>query len=219
MYIKICGITNLADARVAVEAGADMLGFVFYEKSPRYIAPECAREIALVTRHLSPVTFVGVFVNESLARVRAIMDIAQLDLAQLHGDEPAEMVRALSPRAYKALRPRDAAEARAAIETYRAVVDGSAPAFIVDAFDAKQFGGTGARGDWNIAADIAREFPILLAGGLNAENVADAIRAVAPWGVDVSSGVERAPGLKDHAMVREFVRNAKSNTGCVIRER
>ncbi|MEW5719320.1 MAG: phosphoribosylanthranilate isomerase [Chloroflexota bacterium] len=208
--VKICGITNLEDAVVAAEAGADMLGFVFYPKSPRYITPERAREIVLATRHSSPDTlFSGVFVNESLARVRAVMELAQLDFAQLHGDEPAEMVRALSPRAYKALRPRDADEAKLLITNFRSSIISNSPGFLIDAFDAQQFGGTGARGDWNIAAEIAREFPILLAGGLSAENVADAIRAVAPWGVDVSSGVERAPGLKDHAKVREFVKSVR----------
>jgi len=210
IYVKICGITNPEDAMVAVEAGADLIGFVFYSKSPRYVEPECAHEIVAALRERGRASkFVGVFVNDSLERMRAVMQVAQLDFVQLHGDEPAEMVRALSPRAYKALRPRDAAEARAEIETYRAVVDGGAPAFIVDAFDAHQFGGTGARGDWDIAADIAREFPILLAGGLNAENVADAIRAVAPWGVDVSSGVERAAGLKDHAKVWQFIQQVR----------
>jgi phosphoribosylanthranilate isomerase len=111
--------------------------------------------------------------------------------------------------AVRALRPRDEAEAQSLVDKYRAVVSGNVPAFIVDAFDAQRFGGTGARADWDIAARIAREFPILLAGGLNADNVAEAIRTVQPWGVDVSSGVERAPGLKDHDQVRQFVRKAK----------
>ncbi|MBI5303495.1 MAG: phosphoribosylanthranilate isomerase [Chloroflexi bacterium] len=212
--IKICGITNLDDARVAADAGADLLGFIFYAKSPRYIAPERAREIVQRVRHASPaVRFVGVFVNDSLEQVRATMGTARLDFAQLHGDESAAMVRALSPRAYKALRPRDALYARAQIEMYRAAVNGNTPALLVDAFDARQFGGTGTRADWEIAEIIAREFPLLLAGGLNAENVADAIQRVRPWGVDVSSGVERAPGLKDHAKVREFIRAAKIDGG------
>lgn len=211
VQVKICGITNLEDALVATDAGADLLGFIFYSKSPRYIAPERAKEIVLATRHLSPVTrFVGVFVNESPERVRSTMDTAQLDLVQLHGTEPASMVRELSPRVYKSLRPRDADEARAAVAEYREAMNGNVPAFIVDTFDVKQFGGTGTRADWDMAARIAREFPILLAGGLNAENVADAMATVQPWGVDVSSGVERAPGLKDHAKVRRFIEAVKS---------
>ncbi|MBI5034382.1 MAG: phosphoribosylanthranilate isomerase [Chloroflexi bacterium] len=220
--IKICGITNLEDAMVAVQAGADMLGFIFYPPSPRYIIPERASEIILVIRHASPVTrFVGVFVNASLEHVRAVMALAQLDFAQLHGDELVEMVRTLNePRrvsgnplglaAYKSLRLRNADDTRTQIETYRDAVNGNTPTFLLDAYDAKQFGGTGKRADWDIASEIARTFPILLAGGLNAENVADAIRTVQPWGVDVSSGVERAPGLKDHARVDEFIRAVKS---------
>ena len=111
---------------------------------------------------------------------------------------------------YKALRLRDEAEAQAQVEEYRAATNGNVPAFIVDAFDAQRFGGTGSRADWDIAAQIAREFPILLAGGLSVDNVAGAIRAVQPWGVDVSSGVECAPGLKDHDKVRQFIQKAKS---------
>jgi phosphoribosylanthranilate isomerase len=212
--VKICGITNLDDANVAVDAGADLLGFIFYWKSPRYIGPERARAIVTALRaDAHAPKFVGVFVNESPECVRVLIDLLQLDLVQLHGTEPASMVRALSPRACKSLRPRDTDEARVAVAEYRSVVNGNVPAFIVDAYDAKRFGGTGTRADWEIAASIAREFPVLLAGGLNAENVADAMATVQPWGVDVSSGVERAPGLKDHAKVREFIRAAKFHHG------
>jgi phosphoribosylanthranilate isomerase len=208
--VKICGITNLEDALVTADAGADLLGFVFVSSSPRCIEPERAREIvAALKARGALLRFVGVFVNEPLERVCAVIELVQLDLAQLHGNEAAPMVRALSPRAYKALRPRDEVEAQAQVAEYRAVANGNVPAFIVDAFDAQRYGGTGQRADWSLAARIAREFPILLAGGLGAENVADAIRAVRPWGVDVSSGVERAPGLKDHEQVRRFVQAAK----------
>lgn len=209
-YVKICGITNLEDALAAADAEADLIGFVFYAKSARYVEPERAREIIAALRACgSAPKYVGVFVNESLGRVREVMELARLDLAQLHGSESAQIVCALSPRVYKALRPRDADEARKGIEQYRSAVNGNTPAFIVDAFDATTFGGTGVHADWDIAVSVAREFPILLAGGLTVENVAGAIRAVEPWGVDVSSGVERAPGLKDHAKVREFIRAAK----------
>jgi phosphoribosylanthranilate isomerase len=209
-YVKICGITNLQDALVAADAGADLLGFVFARQSPRCIEPERAEEIVAAIRTRGVAThFVGVFVNESLERVRAILDTAQLDLAQLHGNETAHMVRALSPRAFKALRLRDEAEAQTQLAEYRASVNGAVPAFIVDAFDANRFGGTGRHADWNIASSIAREFPILLAGGLDAANVAEAIRVVQPWGADVSSGIERAPGSKDHAQVQQFIRAAR----------
>jgi phosphoribosylanthranilate isomerase len=237
-HVKICGITNLDDALAAVEAGADLLGFVFFSRSPRCIDPERAGEIVATLRQRgSTPRFVGVFVDESLERMRAIAATAQLDMAQLHGNESPEMVRDLSSLgvetpsykttpdqsgfpapftgrsrfiAVRALRPRDEAEAQAQVAEYRVAVNGNIPAFIVDAFDAQRFGGTGARADWDIAARIAREFPILLAGGLNVDNVTEAIRAVRPWGVDVSSGVERAPGLKDHDRVRRFIHEAKS---------
>ena len=241
-HVKICGITNLDDALVAVEAGADMLGFVFFPRSPRYIDLGRASEIVSALKQCGNAPrFVGVFVDESLERLRAIAATAQLDMAQLHGNESPEMVRDLSSLgvetpsckttpdqsgfpapfmgrspvarryiAVRALRPQNEAEAQSLVNEYRAAANGNVPAFIVDAFVAQRFGGTGARADWDVAAQIAREFPILLAGGLNADNVAEAIRAVQPWGVDVSSGVERAPGLKDHDQVRRFIHKAKS---------
>ena len=211
--VKICGITNLDDALAAVEAGADLLGFVFFPQSPRYVEPERAREITAALKECKKVPrLVGVFVNEALERVHEIVATAQLDIAQLHGDESPEMVRALAASrisVVKALRPGDAAEAGSLVARHRSTAGRNAPAFIVDAFDARRYGGTGVRADWQIAAHIAREFPILLAGGLNADNVAEALRAVRPWGVDVSSSVERAPGLKDHTQVRQFIQAAK----------
>lgn len=211
VQVKICGITNLDDALMAADAGANMLGFVFFARSPRYIQPERARAIVTTLRRYGNAPkCVGVFVNDPVERVRAVMATAQLDLAQLHGDEPFETLSALSPQAFKALRPLAEEDARAAVSRYHSAVDGNRLAFLVDAYDAHRFGGTSARADWAVAAHIAREYPILLAGGLSPENVAEAIRAVRPWGVDVSSGVERAPGLKVHTRVREFIQRAKS---------
>lgn len=208
--VKICGITNQDDAIAAAESGADLLGFVFYEMSPRYIPPERARQIAsaLNRRSLMP-DLVGVFVDELPARVEQIIRSVPLDLAQLHGNESSHTLRRLSPHAFKALRPRDHDETWQRIEYYRRALDKSTPAFIVDAFDGTRYGGTGVCGDWDLAAAIARQYPILLAGGLTSQNVADAIRFVRPWGVDVSTGVERAPGFKDHTRVSDFVRKAK----------
>lgn len=215
--VKICGITNVDDARAALEAGADMLGFIFYPPSPRYVTPERAREIVLEIRKLevggrnaeSGIRTVGVFVNEPFEIVRVIMETASLDLAQLHGQETPEMVQALGVRAYKSIQARDVETAHAWMENYRAVVKGSIPAFIADAPPAQLPGGNGTVADWSIAREIARAFPILLAGGLNADNVRDAIAQVQPWGVDVSSGVERAPGMKDHTKVRKFIERVK----------
>jgi phosphoribosylanthranilate isomerase len=210
VHVKICGITNIDDARTAVEAGADMLGFIFYPPSPRYVPPERAREIILKIKRLTlNVKTVGVFVDEPLDVVRAIMDTASLDLAQLHGQETPEMVNALSKRAYKALQARDAETARALMEKYRGVVNGNIPAFIADAPPAQLPGGNGMVADWSVAREIAKQFPILLAGGLKVENVRAAIEQVLPYGVDVSSGVERAPGFKDHWKVREFIEQVK----------
>jgi phosphoribosylanthranilate isomerase len=215
MKVKICGITNLEDAQAAIEAGADLLGFVFYPKSPRYIEPKTAAAIidTLTTQDATRNTqHVGVFVDEPINRVREILDQCRLDLAQLHGSEPPAEVRMLQPRAYKALRPRQRGDAEAVAATYAPVMDISPdrPAFLIDAYHPWQFGGTGETTDWSAAKVLAWRFPVLLAGGLTADNVAEAIRIVEPWGVDVSSGVEAEPGKKDHGKVRAFIEAAKS---------
>jgi phosphoribosylanthranilate isomerase len=212
VMIKICGITNLADARAASDAGADLLGFVFFPQSPRYVEPEGARRIVDgLKNHGSASEVAGVFVDEPLEYVRRIMDQVGLDWVQLHGAEPPEMLGELMPRVYKALRPRDAADAAAQISTYRAILGKNSPAFVVDAFEAARFGGTGRCADWSLAAQIATEFPILLAGGLSALNVDAAIHSVRPWGVDVSSGVEDRPGIKNHKKLREFIETVKKH--------
>jgi phosphoribosylanthranilate isomerase len=233
--VKLCGLTNLADAQAAVAAGADLLGFIFFSKSPRYVTPEQAREIVQglkldrrpptadrsrtrVTSHdgrPSAVVTVGVFVNESSAAVAQILDFCGLDLAQLHGEEPPEMVAGdLHGRAYKALRPRSLDEALDLASRYAPApsLEGETryPALMVDAYHPHLRGGTGETGDWSLAAALAGRYPLLLAGGLGPANVAEAVRAVRPWGVDVSSGVESAPGQKDHAAVQAFVAAAKA---------
>ncbi len=211
MKVKICGITNEPDAAAAIEAGADLLGFVFYPISKRYVPARRARVLVRFAHSISPtVMTVGVFVNETPERVRATMEECALEFAQLHGEETPEMMQALSPWVYKGLRPRDELDARALIETYRPAVAYNRPAFIVDSFSDKLYGGTGERADWGLACEIARAFPILLAGGLRPENVGQAVETVRPWGVDVSSGVERSPGVKDGARVRAFVSAAKA---------
>jgi len=223
-YVKICGITNLADARVAVEADADLLGFIFYPKSPRYVAPETVAEIVREIRDWrleignrdanlpSPIPkFVGVFVNESTARINEILTLAQLDYAQLHGNETPAMLTQLAGRAYKALRPASAEEAVVGADQFARLGPVDGPRVMIDAYDPNLYGGTGKTADWHVAAALARRYPgILLAGSLTAENVATAMQMVQPWGVDVSSGVEAAPGRKDHAKVRAFVQAAKN---------
>jgi phosphoribosylanthranilate isomerase len=202
--IKICGITNEEDARVAVEAGADALGFILYRKSPRFV------EAAMVKRiidGLPPfVAAVGVFVNEDAAAVRRIMDECGLTLAQLHGDESAAYCEGLGRPSMKALRLKDRGTFLALAEFQgRANVR----AFVLDAFSDQAYGGTGQTVDWTLAAEAARASRVLLAGGLTPDNVAEAIRQVRPYGVDVSSGVEMRPGQKDHAKVRAFVQAAR----------
>jgi phosphoribosylanthranilate isomerase len=203
MRIKICGITNLEDALAAIDSGADFLGFNFYPKSPRYLTPEhCAQIQSAIRNHQSAIHTVGIFVNESHEHVAAILDQCGLDLAQLHGEETPEVIAALSGRAFKAFRgigERHAEFARAR----------SSPAFLIDAYSPTHYGGTGHTADWSAARPLAQQYPLFLAGGLTPDNVADAIAQVQPWGVDVASGVESAPGVKDHMKVKLFVEKAK----------
>lgn len=199
--VKICGITSAEDAAVAVEAGADALGFVFYRKSPRYIEPLVAKQIIMGLPPL--VTAVGVFVDEEQQVVRSLMDDCGLALAQLHGQESAVYCQELGRPVLKALRVKDRSSLLALAEFQgRAGVRG----FVLDAFSDQAYGGTGQVIDWELAAEVARAAHILLAGGLTPDNVATAIQSVQPYGVDVSSGVEREPGRKDHEKVRAFIR-------------
>lgn len=202
--VKICGITNEKDAQVAVEAGADALGFIMYRKSPRWVdAAMVKRIIATLPPFVVPV---GVFVNEEANVVRELMDTCGFGLAQLHGDEPAAYCQDLGRPAMKAVRLKDRGTFLALAEFHgRANVRG----FVIDAFSDHAYGGTGHTVDWNLAAEVARSSPVLLAGGLTPDNVAEAIRHVRPYGVDVSSGVEASPGKKDHAKVQAFIRAAQ----------
>lgn len=213
--VKICGLTNLEDARVATEAGADLLGFVFYPKSPRAAEPEVVTEIAAALREeFGPTTpaLIGVFVDEPVARVQALLDEAGLDGAQLHGSEPPVELRLLKGRAYKGIRPQTRGDAEAMTAIYYDVVptDPRLPQFLLDAYDPWLFGGTGTMADWAVGKLLGSRFRLMLAGGLTPERVGEAVARVRPWGVDVASGVERAKGVKDHALVREFVRQAKA---------
>ncbi len=203
--VKICGITTLEDALAALDAGADLLGFNFYPPSPRAIAPAvCAELVHALRARGATATMVGVFVNRPPAEVAAVLDACGLDLAQLSGDEPAADAALLGPRAFKALRPQNAAQAVAQAAAY--ACRSAPPILLADAAaGAGRFGGTGQTADWTAAAALAATWPILLAGGLRPDNVAAAIAAVHPWGVDVASGVENTPGRKDWKKMRAFV--------------
>ncbi|MBN1875092.1 MAG: phosphoribosylanthranilate isomerase [Anaerolineae bacterium] len=224
VYVKVCGITNVEDARCAAGAGADFLGFIFYPKSPRYIAPEQAGEITRAIRaelgEAAP-RFVGVFVDEPVDIVRAVIKTAGLDLAQLHGTEPLETVAALAPHSFKAIRPQTLAEAQQAYTDYlmsslsmphltSRIPYPSFPHLLVDAYHPQQKGGTGQVANLEIARWLAERCRLLLAGGLTPDNVAGAIAQVQPWGVDVSSGVEVIKGKKDHSKIAAFIKAAKA---------
>jgi len=197
--VKICGITNTRDAHLALEYGADALGFVFYPESPRAVSPEMARDII---GSLPPfISTVGLFVNETIDRVREIRRISGVDLVQLHGDETPETVSALGPGVIKVIRVRGA-ESFADLDRYQP------RAFLLDAHHDVLFGGTGLRFDWDLAQWID-DFPVIVAGGLRPDNVAEAIRRTHAYGVDVSSGVEARPGIKDPALLKAFIHNAK----------
>jgi phosphoribosylanthranilate isomerase len=200
--VKICGITNLPDAQVAVGAGADALGFNFYEKSPRYVPPATAAEIS---RSLPPFTLrVGVFVNPAEELVRRAVGECGLNLLQFHGDEPPEFCTQFGLMSMKAFRVRDAGSLN---ELPKYQTD----AWLLDAYVSDTFGGTGEKFNWSLAVEVQKSGkPVFLAGGLTPENVAEAIRQVQPFGVDVSSGVESSPGRKDHGKVRSFIKSAKS---------
>ena len=199
--VKICGITNLPDGMAAAEEGADALGFVFYEGSPRFVRIEAAAEI--IRQLPALVVKVGLFVNapEDLV-VRAASECG-LNLLQFHGDEPPDYCLQFGLMSMKAFRIRD-------MESLKLLADYPTDAWLLDAYAPEQVGGTGKTFNWELAAEAQTwGRPIFLAGGLKSENVAEAIRQVRPYAVDVSSGVEAAPGKKDHAKLRAFIQAAK----------
>jgi len=199
--IKICGIKTISDALAAMDAGADLIGFNFYPKSPRYIEVGRCRDIMSVMRKYGHMTYVGVFVNASAATICSTMETLGLSLAQLHGDETPEMLAVLNGKAFKAF--------RGVPQSLDGFVREEAPALLVDASVKGAYGGTGVIADWDRAAELARQYPLLLAGGLTPENVSEAVSQVQPWGVDVASGVESAPGEKDAGKMKAFVQAAR----------
>lgn len=198
--VKICGITSTADALAAVEAGADMLGLNFYERSPRHVSLRAAAEIA---RSLPPfVVKVGVFVDADEDLVTRAIGDCGLNVLQFHGDEPPEYCAQFGLMCMKAFRIRDA-------ESLKPLPDYQTDAWLLDAYVSEKAGGTGQKFNWDLALEAKKlGKPIFLAGGLTPENVAGAIHKVQPFGVDVSSGVESAPGKKDLAKVKAFIQAA-----------
>jgi phosphoribosylanthranilate isomerase len=193
MLVKICGITRADDAAAAVAAGAAAIGFVFWPSSPRFIDPFRARKLAVA---LPPfVTAVGVFVNQPLGYVNAVARLARLGAVQLHGDEPPDYAAAVTTPVIKAIAIDAASPGQ--LDAWPATT-----MLLLDVHDPVRRGGTGRTIDWTTAAAVAARRRVLLAGGLTADNVADAVARVRPFGIDVSSGVERAPGIKDHQRLR-----------------
>jgi len=218
MKVKICGTTNLEDALTAVDADADYLGYIFYPPSKRGTT---VKEVQNITAHLRKLEtcplLVGVFVNETAQKMADILDLCQLDLAQLHGDEvPAFIGKPTSPiygRSFKALRPTSPEEAEADAEWYLPPqpMPGQ-PSLLIDTYHPTLRGGTGETTDWQMSAHLAELYPgLMLAGGLTPENVAAAVKQVRPFAVDVASGVEARPGKKDPALVHAFIQNAKNS--------
>ena len=201
--IKVCGITSVADAVFAAQHSATALGFVFYQGSPRYIRVDQAAMISAVVP--KDVLRVGLFVNEARAQVENTARAARLDVVQLHGDETPEYCNALEDfRVWKAFRVREYFQPPA-LEGY------ACEAYLLDAASPDgTFGGTGRTFPWTVARDAKRHGKIIVAGGLDGDNVADAIRQVNPWGVDASSKLERKPGVKDNEKVRSYLEAAKS---------
>ncbi|MBK5274033.1 MAG: phosphoribosylanthranilate isomerase [Desulfuromonadales bacterium] len=199
--VKICGITTLEDALTAIEAGADALGFVFYSRSPRHVSPEQAADII---RALPPfVQTVGLFVNEEISVVNATADRCGLDIIQLHGEETPEYCESVLRRVIKAFRVKD-------ITTLDALARYHVSGCLLDAWSPAARGGTGQIFNWEIAAEaVKRGHRIILAGGLTPENIAGAVATVNPYAVDVSSGVESAPGKKDATLIRAFIEAAR----------
>lgn len=200
--VKICGITNVHDALRAIHAGADAIGLVFFPKSPRYIPPEKAMAL---TAQLPPfVTITGLFVNADRKEIENIATSCRLDVIQLHGDEPPSACVNLPGRVIKAIRVADATDLEG-LEHYR--VSG----LLLDAKAPGLYGGTGQSFDWSLLAEYDCPAPMILAGGLDPNNVAMAIRKVRPYAVDVSSGVECSPGVKDLEKMSQFIRRVKSS--------
>jgi len=217
--VKICGIMRISDAEAAAEAGADAVGFVLWPGSPRCVTVEQAASLASVLP--DRLQRAGVFVNEPADTLRASMQEARLTVAQLHGDESPEYCRGLDLEWYKAFRVDGRTEA-ASLE--QQIARYPAPVFMLDTGagetgGAREFGGSGRPFDWKLAARISMRTAgiddherrrMILAGGLDASNVALAIKLVRPWEVDVSTGVESSPGVKDHDLIRRFVRAVRS---------
>ena len=196
--VKICGTTSLKDAFLAVESGADAIGFIFYKMSPRNISQKEAKEIIL---QLPPfIETVGVFVNETSDKINRIAEQCKLNSIQLHGEESPALCRRVKRKVIKAFRVKNA-------DSLKSIASYKVSGFLLDSYNDGSKGGTGQVFDWNLALRVKKQGPVILAGGLNPYNVFTAIHRVKPYGVDVCSGVENSPGIKDHEKIRAFIKS------------
>lgn len=211
--IKICGLTTFEDALLAAQLGADLLGFNFYKKSPRYLTPDAAQKICDRLRaelgSACPV-LVGVFVNEGVGTISIVTNKVGLNFAQLSGDESDDVLRELRGIGFKSIQPMNKDFALDDVNYFRPYfpADGRVPSLLLDAYHPKLYGGTGEQASTEVALAVKAEVPrLMLAGGLTAENVAERIAAIQPWGVDVASGIEPEgqPGVKDTGKLRAFI--------------
>jgi len=201
VIVKICGITNPEDARIAVDLGADALGFIFVPSSPRFIRPDAAAEI--LDSFPTSLRKAGVFVNAKREEILAVLKKTGINCLQLHGDELPDDTQGYSVPVWKAFRVADSFDP-GVLDRYP--VD----AFVLDAFQPKMYGGTGKTFDWRHAVEARKHYRIILGGGLTPDNIVRAVETVRPFGVDVNSGVERSPGKKDAALLKKLFKNIKN---------
>ena len=209
--IKICGTTNLDDAMNAAGCGADALGFIFYRKTPRYVAPEVAKDI--IKKLPSHISKIGVFVNHEAEEIKAIVEFCGLDLIQLHGDESPQYCRQFArSKLIKALSPRSEND-------LEKIADYPVRAILIDASHPALYGGTGKKSDWGLAVKVKNTHALILSGGLNLGNIRQAIEIVSPNAVDINSGVELSPGKKDPEKVRKIIEVVRQtgSLGCSLK--
>ena len=199
--IKICGITNIEDAQVAANYGADALGFIFYNQSKRYVEPQVAK--AIIAQVPPFIKTVGVFVNQSLEEIIKIRQEAGIDVAQLHGDENVEFCRSIPFRSIKVIRVKGKSD-------LNEVAQYPDQAILFDTYSDEEYGGTGRSFDWEILKGLSLPNKIILSGGLTPDNVLEAVKIVRPYAVDVSSGVEDRPGKKDYMKIKRFIEAIKN---------
>ena len=202
--VKICGLTNYEDASAAMDMGADLLGFNFYPKSPRYIEPQKAT--AIINKLPSFIDIAGVFVNYSFEQIREVLNLCQLNWVQLHGDEDPRFCKqflSLNVRTMKAIRVKNQTDIERADSFFT-------DAILLDAFDPEKYGGTGLKFDWNIIGHINKR--IFLAGGINPDNAAEAVK-LGVYGIDICSGIEAEPGRKDHKKMKKLFENIRHLRG------